>query len=196
MDSDQTIWRKNKSVELQCKDATEGDVDLKAVDDGSLVGDIAEAIYGDVAARPDDAEAEPSEWDEWTVKHFRSVSGVLPLVCVGTYDSETHGRLFDAFRRLLERRYRRNVLQSLLSFLREKFPMKGHGKRKRNAQDQPLEWIRLRGKVQPNKKPGKLWELQRDLEVGKDAVSRAANSTWWSWEAGSTLFYWRWPLKC
>ena len=30
---------------------------------------------------------------------------------------------------------------------------------------------------------GKLWELQRDLEVGTDAVARAADSSWWSWDA-------------
>ena len=38
---------------------------------------------------------------------------------------------------------------------------------------------------------GKLWELQRDLEVGRDATARAVDSSWWSWDAGSTLFFWR-----
>jgi hypothetical protein len=38
-----------------------------------------------------------------------------------------------------------------------------------------------------------LSELHKDLSIGRDAVGRAANSTWWNWDAGSTLFFWRWP---
>ena len=34
-------------------------------------------------------------------------------------------------------------------------------------------------------------EIRKDIEVGSDAVARAANSTWWDWSAGSTLFFWR-----
>lgn len=33
------------------------------------------------------------------------------------------------------------------------------------------------------------------MEVGRDAVYRAANSSWWEWSAGSTLFFWRWPRR-
>ena len=36
-------------------------------------------------------------------------------------------------------------------------------------------------------------EFRKDLDVGRDAVSRAADSSWWNWDAGSTLFFWRWP---
>jgi hypothetical protein len=36
-------------------------------------------------------------------------------------------------------------------------------------------------------------EFAKDLDAGRDAVTRAANSTWWSWEDGSTLYFWRWP---
>lgn len=38
-------------------------------------------------------------------------------------------------------------------------------------------------------------ELLKDIEVGSDAVARAAHSTWWDWSAGSTLFFWRWPKR-
>lgn len=62
-------------------------------------------------------------------------------------------------------------------------------------------WISLRatGRVveSPNKKRKKLpcsshTEMLKDLEVGKDALIRAANSSWWDWSAGSTLFFWSW----
>jgi len=39
-------------------------------------------------------------------------------------------------------------------------------------------------------------ELTRDLEVGQDVIHRVANSTWWNWDAGSTLYFWRWPKRC
>jgi hypothetical protein len=32
-----------------------------------------------------------------------------------------------------------------------------------------------------------------DLEVGRDALHKAAQATCWDWPGGSTLFFWRWP---
>ena len=36
-------------------------------------------------------------------------------------------------------------------------------------------------------------ELRKDIEVGTDVISRASNSSWWLWDGGSTILYWRWP---
>ena len=38
-------------------------------------------------------------------------------------------------------------------------------------------------------------ELYKDVVVGTDALRRLAFSSWWSWDIGSTLFYWRWPRR-
>ena len=38
-------------------------------------------------------------------------------------------------------------------------------------------------------------ELIKDVKVGSDAVSRLAGSSWWTWDAGSTLLFWRWPKR-
>ena len=38
-------------------------------------------------------------------------------------------------------------------------------------------------------------ELLKDLKVGRDAIRRAGLSSWWEWDAGSTLFFWRWPSE-
>ena len=35
-------------------------------------------------------------------------------------------------------------------------------------------------------------ELKKDLVVGKDAIDRAWKSSWWEWDAGSTVLFWRW----
>ena len=38
-------------------------------------------------------------------------------------------------------------------------------------------------------------ELLKDLKVGQDTIRRADMSSWWEWDAGSTLFFWRWPAE-
>jgi hypothetical protein len=36
-------------------------------------------------------------------------------------------------------------------------------------------------------------ELEAELDMGTDALRRAMNTTWWIWDSGSALFFWRWP---
>jgi hypothetical protein len=36
-------------------------------------------------------------------------------------------------------------------------------------------------------------DLLLDFEVGSDAVRKQFGSTWWSWDSGLTLNFWRWP---
>ena len=104
MDSDLT---------LQCRNEVDERFEEDSLDDISVVGDIKE-MEGDfsAAARPDDVEAEPGEWDRWSVLNFVSSRDKPALICHGDYDESKHSRLFNGFRRLLERRYRRNVLRS------------------------------------------------------------------------------------
>jgi hypothetical protein len=37
--------------------------------------------------------------------------------------------------------------------------------------------------------------LDKDAVVGLDCVLRVADSTWWDWDGGSTIFFWRWPAE-
>ena len=37
-------------------------------------------------------------------------------------------------------------------------------------------------------------ELQRDREAGQDCLVRVMKATWWDWDDGSRLFFWRWPV--
>ena len=116
VDSDTTLQCRNNNNEV-------GSTDECSLDGISLVGDIKGMIGEDVlgAARPDDVEAEPEEWDSWSVSHFLSEDGKTPLICNGVYDSVKHGRLFNGLRKLLEKRYRRNVLRSFLKYLKAKY---------------------------------------------------------------------------
>ena len=37
-------------------------------------------------------------------------------------------------------------------------------------------------------------ELIEDVSAGVDVLRQFAESNWWSWEDGSTLVFWRWPV--
>ena len=156
----------------------------------------------DRAACNDDDEAVATDWDIWTVEIFETDTLISPIICTGNYIEETHGPFFSSLRNLMMRRYRKNVLRSLLKYLKSEYytnktfvdlktsVTKGSG-------SLPIvlpEWIRHRKRrIVKSRKKMKDTELWKDLEVGRDAVGRAANSSWWNWDAGSTLFFWRWP---
>ena len=38
-----------------------------------------------------------------------------------------------------------------------------------------------------------IWELHKDLLVGREAVWRTTQASWWNWEGGSIIYFWRWP---
>jgi len=153
------------------------------------------------AAKPDDAGAKASEWDEWIATSFMhtGVKARAWSVCSGTYVKKNQGSLFDVMRALLIRRYRRNVTRSLIKFLWIE-----HGTRfiKVPVGDTVIKrlsvctWVDRRQSSSARTLSGTQRELTRDLEVGQDAICRVANSTWWNWDAGSTLYFWRWPKRC
>ena len=152
----------------------------------------------DKAARADDEEANSDEWDVWSVTSFIPHHGQTPLVCCGTFNVTTHRRLFDALRSLLIRRYRRNILLSFLRYVKMEYGSGGLVKlRGTQFNDRTImipKWTvtRMVGSSKSKSSRKKL-ELAKDLEVGCDAVCRAANSSWWNWDDGSTLYFWRWP---
>ena len=228
-----------------------------------------------VATKNDDAPVEVRDWDVWLVNNYQHPEHITVnagdnrrtafqiknpakiLVCItGSYSEERHGRLFDAFRKLLIRRARRNAFKGLTAYLRGKhgghtvgFTVKYHKrnkngsrnrrrKRKRSSNTEGPSADDLVGKA-PTENDSRLsreegrwkafghsgkrnvgapaWtfkphkpadpkkvagcandprvELHKDITVGRDALSRLANSSWWNWDHGSTLFFWRWPAR-
>jgi hypothetical protein len=188
-DSKATLVRGN----LVCSEDDDGSV--YSLDDQSLAGEVqTDQFATDVAARADDAEADIEDWDRWSVASYTPTNGVQPLVCHGEYDSHMHKPLFDAFRNILIKRYRRNITQSLLRYLKNKHSSGGKDKVVIKCLGRDVRvssWVKNMRNT--SKKKGRYWELHRDLEVGEDAIKRASWSTWWSWEMGSTLYFWRWP---
>ena len=44
------------------------------------------------------------------------------------------------------------------------------------------------------------WQAKRDaggadLDAGREAIDRACWASWWTWDAGSRPFHWRWPKE-
>ena len=116
--SDETLIASNKDSNNWKRDDESSTGSLDDLD--SIAGEIREK-----AACNDEEEAASEDWDIWLVNNFTSKSEKPPLVCSGNYDSELHGKLFEGLRSLLIRRYRRNVLQSFLRYLRlEYYPGK------------------------------------------------------------------------
>jgi hypothetical protein len=35
----------------------------------------------------------------------------------------------------------------------------------------------------------------QDMEIERDCVRHICDSSWWNWDGGSTLFFWRWPSE-
>ena len=174
-DSDATVWHANHQTVLT--DGFVSDTDTVSITSGS----------GEQAARPDDAEAESEDWDRWMVENYVPLTGGKPVVC---NHPEHHPRLFDAMRRLLICRYRKNVTMSFIRYLKHThYP----GKECRIPVAQNVE-VAV-GKWATVFRKNSNTELFLDKDVGRDAITRAANSTWSDWDAGSTLYFWRWPKR-
>ena len=179
---------------LPYNDNYDGSDSENSFDNSSLNGEIKLDSFQDLAAKPDDAEANFEDWDRWSVTSYKPPLDTIPLVCNGSYNSRIHTPLFDSLRNIMIRLYRRNILRSLLRYL----DMNHSTSKTRNYSFihcgktiKVSVWVK--NMRQTSRKAGKLFELLRDLEVGRDAVRRAAWSSWWNWDLGSTLYFWRWP---
>ena len=127
------------------------------------------------AVKADDAEAEDRIWNE-------NVFDAFPWI---RYNHTLHAPLLDRIRRLMLRWYYISVRKSFVHYLKTEYgsdvcvriAMKRHKstsmKRKRTS--------------------SKNIELNKDLVAGRDAISRCCKSTFWEWDHGSRLLFWRWP---
>ena len=164
------------------------------------------------AAKNDDAMVDEAAWDRWSVNSFESPPlAPPPLVCIRDTYGAAHSKLFSHLRNLAHRWYRRRILRSLLSYLDQT-----HGEGRTDQAS--VKWLgpdgietqstyrvsRWLSKVhtlhkksanQRNSLKGKSRDLWKDFSVGSEAVDRAVNSSWWTWEEGSTIFFWRWPKR-
>ena len=133
--------------------------------------------YGNQAAKDDDATIPVALWNGYVYRHFLHNQ---------PYEPSLQGKAFDLLRAAMLSRYRQNIYKSFLNYIRNKYGKDWYavanqhrrqsGKRKRTPAVQTQNA-----------------SILRDLQIGRDALLRAINATYWEWSCGSTLFFWRWP---
>jgi hypothetical protein len=124
------------------------------------------------------------------------------------YSSQNTNKALDVIRTfVLRRQFRLGVTRSFFTHLKNKHPelrnterMEVHVSRdgfrwKGGCVSARYQWRSRFGKRDYQTWWNQFWRFAvKDKGPGKDAVYRAADSSWWEWDEGSAPFYWRWPL--
>jgi hypothetical protein len=127
------------------------------------------------AARSDDADVPVQLWD------LRIIL-VLPHTAVA----------LDIMRKLLLLRMRRGLAGEFIRYLTATY---GVNWRSSLSESRPLK--RRKGGLGEDLEHLSLdmhSELAKDVSVGFALLAQWAESTWWTWNKGSTLIFWRWPI--
>jgi hypothetical protein len=122
-------------------------------------------------AKNDDAEVRVGEWNA--------------RVCNGLdieYCPTVHDAALDRLRGLMllrYRSYRSGVIGSFRRYMETEYGM---------------GWLGNMRKVRKQRR-GASKNIVLDYEVGMDAIRRALSATFWEWDDGSTIIFWRWPKE-
>ena len=169
------------------------------------------------AARNDDAEIDTEQWDRFVLRTYDPqlqleqlrlagyiIEGweiqrnVRPKICQGADLNLAHYTIFNWLRVQMLQRFRRSVTSSFVMYLREKYGPVLDKKQQKSVAD--VEWLKM--KIRRRNRKGNIAigdkmheELKRDLEQGTQAVTRASFASYWDWDGGSSLFFWRWPVE-
>ena len=127
------------------------------------------------AVKSDDAAIDEDFWNrkavtlpsEWGGRRRELALESWGLVVTGLFLPEVHNPIFNLLRDVMSTRFCINVASSFRRYLKATY----------SSID----------KVDS--------ELAKDLVAGRDAISRAAGSTFWDWSAGSYPFFWRWQSE-
>jgi hypothetical protein len=165
------------------------------------------------ASRNDDAAIETSQWDWYLLRSYNPTlqlnhikryvnlpeaafkSKMLkPNICTGSKPSDAHEKLFNGLRRLMAGKFSKNVYTSYLKYMKSKY-----------GKDLFRVGVKISHNTTGNKRVNRLRKIfgskdiaedfTLDLENGVEAVERACASSFWDWDGGSSLFFWRWPSR-
>jgi hypothetical protein len=142
--------------------------------------------YGEKVAKSDDATVPVELWNYVLFEKY--FSHIL-------YSPIKHGRALEVIRNKFALRiYTINVVSSFFKYIKEK-----HGNAwlsnyliTRKCRRAGLGYNRKRGW---RLKLEKHQELRSDLIIGLEGLLRVIQGSWWEWNFGSTLFFWRWPMQ-
>jgi len=134
---------------------------------------LEEDCFGrEKAAKNDDADILVAHWDRRALSLWEHNSSVMERVSAFS-NRFTHDPL-TAIRKGALNRWCHNVFRGLRRYMNKKYPS---------------SWI-----TRPHDKDA-AHEWSLDMEASRDCLQRAVGATWWDWEAGSRLFFWRWPKE-
>ena len=88
-----------------------------------------------------------------------------------SYSASEHDLLFDFLRRSMSRQYKLNVLRSFVRYMLVTYGFL-HGDELCTSPAFRADW-----------------------EAGVEALNRVGKSTFWAWDGGSSLLFWRWPIE-
>ena len=157
------------------------------------------------AAKNDDAEVNEQQWDVRSVNNYSPRESSPVKICIpGTYNLATHGRLYNGLQYLALRWNHQQILKSLLRYLRVHYGRNKTYEEKIVVAQTPKTvnistWVKLRYQFRTldrlKRKQGnhEHLEFKKDLIVGSEAVWRSILASWWNWDGGSTIYFWRWP---
>ena len=89
-----------------------------------------------------------------------------------TFSEKDHGPLFSWLRQLMLARFKQNALHSFVRYM-----VMEHG------------W-QLEGVTTPHN-----LDFIVDYNAGVEALNRVGRSSFWNWDDGSSIFFWRWPKE-
>jgi hypothetical protein len=166
----QTSFKKLKQVNCPLEtERLEEELMSNAWGESKAFKDVRSEEVKKLEAKNDDAQANVIEWNRRAC-----------ATSVSVYCDKTHRKACDILRALLLRRYRSfryGVIRSFRRFMSEKY---GN------------DWLDVMRSSRRKKRKG---EIIRDYDVGMDGIHRALKASFWDWDDGSTLLFWRWPSE-
>lgn len=145
--------------------------------------------YGQKAAKSDDAPVPVHLWNSFLFRHH------LPHL---DFDTEVHGPALTVLREKFALRiYIRNTVRSFFTYLDATYGHQWWSQLHTTSIKSSVlvaKGHRRGGTIFPLD-PKKAIELKKDLMVGLEGLRRVVQGSWWDWDFGSTLFFWRWPRE-
>ena len=185
--SETTLARQSKSHETNfnsglLQDPLSGEIAVDKVED--LATKYLEK-FGEKAARSDDAAVPVELWNGVLFEKYFSHIAYSPL---------KHGRALEVIRNKFALRiYTKNVVSSFFKYVK-----KVHGN----------DWLtfyldtrkQVKGRTKKRKRGWtkrieRYQRLRVNLSIGMEGLTRVIRGSWWEWNFGSTLFFWRWPMQ-
>ena len=182
MKSREALPQENNFTSGLLQDPIVGDI---AVDQAKDVATKYLAQFGDKAARSDNASVPVELWNSVLFeKHFSHIA----------YSPVKHGRALEIIRNKFALRiYVVNVVSSFFKFIKKEhgddwltFYLATRKQVKGKAVKRKRGWIKRSERYQ---------KLRIDLSIGMEGLTRVVKGSWWEWDYGSTLFFWRWPKE-